>query len=139
MTTEITDIKNGNGWVCFDAECTLCTRLAYRFGPLLRRHRFALVPLQTTWVKERLTGSGEELLFEMRLLTPQGRVYGGADALAEIARHIWWAKPFYLVSRVPLARSALRTGYRWVARHRTCRRAAAGRKRPRSIAFFEMP
>jgi predicted DCC family thiol-disulfide oxidoreductase YuxK len=113
-------MKNKNGWVCFDAHWTLCVALARRFEPLLRRHRFELVPLQTPWVKRRLDEDASELLSEMRLLTVQGLIHGGADALVEIARHIWWAKPVYWLSLVPLARSALATGYRWVARNRTC-------------------
>ena len=120
MNTEITDIRNGNGWVCFDAECSLCVHFARRFGRLLERHRFALVPLQTPWVKDRLANHDEDLLSEMRLIAPQGRVCGGADALTEIARHIWWAKPVYWLSGVPLVKSVLRIGYRWVARNRSC-------------------
>ena len=50
----MTDIKNENGRVCFDAECSLCANLARRVGPFLRRHRFGLAPLQTEWVKDRL-------------------------------------------------------------------------------------
>jgi predicted DCC family thiol-disulfide oxidoreductase YuxK len=120
VNTEITDIKNGNGWICFDAECGLCVSLARRVRRLLNRHGFGLVPLQTPWVKDRLANTGEELLSEMRLIPAQGRVCGGAEALTEIARHIWWAKPFYWLSRIPLVSFVLRSGYGWVARNRTC-------------------
>lgn len=120
MNTEITDIRNANGWVCFDAQCNLCVNLARRFGALLRRYQFGLVPLQTPWVRERVGGEGEDLLSEMRLITPGGQIHGGADALIEIARRIWWAKPVFWFSRIAPARLALRKGYRWVARNRTC-------------------
>ena len=120
MNAEITDIKNQNGLVCFDAQCGFCVNLARRSGPLLQRHGFALVPLQAPWVKDRLAKSDEELRSEMWLIAPRGRVYGGVDALAEIARQIWWAKPVYWLSGVPLVEAVLRSGYRWVARNRSC-------------------
>lgn len=120
MNTEITDIKNRNGWVCFDTECNLCVHLARRFGSVLHRYRFGLVPLQTSWVRDRLIGEGEELLSEMRLITAGGRIHGGADALIEIARRIWWAKPLYWFSRVSAVKRSMHRGYRWVARNRTC-------------------
>ena len=80
MNTEITDVKNRNGWVCLDAEW-LCVSLAGRFRRLLNRHGFGLVPLQTPWVRDRLAHTGEELLSEMRLIPAQGRVRGGAEIL----------------------------------------------------------
>lgn len=149
VNTEITDIKNGNGWVCFDADCERCLRLAGWFRPLLDRHGFELLPLQTPWVKDRLASTGGELLSEMRLIPLEGRVHGGADALAEIARHIWWAKPLYWISLVPLVKSVLRAGYGRIARHRTCvgggcavsagkGPSGAGKKRSKRV-FFEMP
>lgn len=134
MNTEITDRNNEYGWVCFDAQCELCVRLASRFRPLLQRHGFALVPLQTPWVRSLLADPGQELLSELRLLPAQGPVQGGADALAEIARHIWWAKPVFWLSRVPLADFVLRRAYGWVARSRTCvGRSCALRARKRQV------
>ncbi len=120
MNTEITDKRNVRGWILFDAHCRLCTSLARRCERLLGRHQFVLVPLQTPWVRERLTKSGHELLLEMRLLTSEGALYGGADALLALARQVWWAWPLYWLSHVPGVRPALRKAYRWLARHRTC-------------------
>ena len=57
----MTDIKNVNGWVCFDAECKLCVSVARRFRLLLNRHGFAVVPLQTPWVRDHLANTGEGL------------------------------------------------------------------------------
>jgi predicted DCC family thiol-disulfide oxidoreductase YuxK len=120
VNTEITDTKNTNGWVLFDDQCRLCRRLARRWGPLLGRHHFALAALQTPRVRERLAKNNVELLFEMRLLTPQGRLYGGADAVIAIARQIWWAWPLYWLAQVPGVRTALRHAYAWFARRRHC-------------------
>lgn len=61
-----------------------------------------------------------ELLREMRLLLPDGRVFGGADALIELARRIAWAWPLWITAHLPGARSLLRAAYRWVAAHRSC-------------------
>ena len=120
VNTEITDTKNASGWVLFDNECRLCGRLARRWAPFLGRHHFQLVALQTPWVRERLELRDDELLKEMRLLTPQGSLYGGADAFVAITRQIWWAWPFYCVAQVPFVRTALRHCYAWVARRRNC-------------------
>jgi len=120
VITEITDSKNARGWVLFDAQCLLCMRLARHWGPLLGRHRFALVPLQTPWVREFLAKGDGELLSEMRLITSEGDVYGGADALIALARQIWWAWPVYLLARLPTVRPALHKAYAWAARRRHC-------------------
>ena len=140
MNTESTDTKDENGWVLFDGQCPICRKLAHLCAPVLVRHHFALVPLQTPWVRERLGISEDELLSEMRLLTPQGKLYGGADALIGIARQIWWAWPWYGLAQIPFVRAALRDGYGRFARRRNClcRRPNSKHARSRRV-FFEMP
>ena len=120
MNSEITDLTNESGCIAFDAECSFCTKLARRFAPLLRRHGFGVVPLQTPWVMEFLARDQKELLSEMRLVTSNGRISGGADELIDIARHIWWARPLFWIAHISVVRSALRSCYRWVAQHRSC-------------------
>ena len=105
----------------YDGDCRFCISLARRFGALLRRHHFAVAPLQSQWVREELKMNEEELLSEMRLLSLSGEVKGGADALMAIARQIWWAWPLYLISRIPAVKSLLEWGYREFARRRNCR------------------
>lgn len=136
----------------FDADCRFCRAVANRYVPMLRRRHLELVPLQTPWVKERLGLNDAELLAEMRFLTPEGAIYGGADALLAIARRIWWAKPACWLARLPGVTPALRIAYAWFARHRyclgrTCPAAGptpsgtggARKPRRRTIAFLEMP
>jgi predicted DCC family thiol-disulfide oxidoreductase YuxK len=139
VNAENTDNENKNSWVCFDGDCTLCSNLARRFAPLLNRHGLTLVPLQMPWVKARLAMSEVELLSEMRSLAAGGRIYGGADAFAQITRIIWWAKPIYWLSLFAPFRAAFRFGYRWVARNRSCfgRRACrvAHKQRRKAVAF----
>jgi alginate O-acetyltransferase complex protein AlgI len=83
-----------------------------------------LLPLQTPWVRDRLGLKDSELLAEMRLLKPGGTIFGGADALREIARHFWWTWPFRQLGRIPAVMELFRRGYRWIARHRYCANGA---------------
>jgi predicted DCC family thiol-disulfide oxidoreductase YuxK len=119
VNTEITENKL-NGWVLYDAECGLCTRMARRFHDLLARQRLELLPLQTPWVKARLALPEPQLLAEMKLLRPDGSYCGGADALLEICQYYWWAWPLRQIGRVPPVTKILRHGYYWIARNRTC-------------------
>jgi predicted DCC family thiol-disulfide oxidoreductase YuxK len=120
VITEMTDIKNARGCVLFDAECLICTRLAKRFAPLLHWHGFALTSLQTPWVADLLGREKGNTWSEMLLLAPDGTAYGGADALIELTRKIWWARPLYWLSFVPGAKLGLRKAYGWVANRRFC-------------------
>jgi predicted DCC family thiol-disulfide oxidoreductase YuxK len=149
VNTEITDKKKFEGWVLYDADCRDCVRWVRRFHSALTRRRFELLPLQTPWVRARLGLTDSKLLTEMRLLEPDGTVFGGADAVREIARHFWWTWPFRQLSRIPAAMSFFRVSYRWVARHRYCiggkceisspvldkRNHRSGKR----TVFFEMP
>jgi predicted DCC family thiol-disulfide oxidoreductase YuxK len=135
------------GWVLYDGECALCRRWVDRFHALLLRHGLHCAPLQASWVRAKL-GPGEELLTEMRLLTPAGRVFGGADALIKITRSIWWAWPFYVAAQLPGVKLSCRAIYRWLARNRhclgnRCRLPNQCKKHPArgSItgAFYELP
>src|SRR5688572_24534719 len=112
--------------VFYDADCSLCTRAAQRFGHLLERHAFRLVPLQAPGASALLGVREDRLLDEMRLRLGDGRVFGGAEAVMEIARRIWWAWPIWAVSRVPGVLPPLRVAYRAVASRRTCTAGVCG-------------
>jgi len=116
--TKITD-ETGIGWVLYDAECRFCVALARRWERPLARRQFRLAPLQTDGVRAGLEGR-EELLREMRVVTAQGRVFGGAAAVVELARHFWWAAWLGLVANLPLGKRALDAAYRWIAERRHC-------------------
>ena len=62
----------------------------------------------------------EQLLLEMRVLTAEGKQYAGADSIVYLARHVWWALPFYALARLPGMKVVLRAAYRWVAARRRC-------------------
>jgi DNA-binding transcriptional regulator GbsR (MarR family)/predicted DCC family thiol-disulfide oxidoreductase YuxK len=122
VNTEITDgtVDMALQWVAFDAECVFCMALARRLEPALRRRGFALVPLQTPWVKDRLGQIPGESVDEMKLLTTNGGVVGGADAAVELGRAVWILRPLVWMSGVPGGRWFLQWAYRWIARHRRC-------------------
>jgi predicted DCC family thiol-disulfide oxidoreductase YuxK len=115
-----TDNGRIDGVVFYDGECSICTRGARRFGPLLARRRLALEPLQTPDACARLGVAEADRLKEVRLRLEDGTVFGGAAAVAEISRRIWWAWPLWALSRIPGTMRPMRTAYAWVARHRYC-------------------
>lgn len=160
MHTEIPDntVTRPTAWVAYDAECRLCVRLARMVEARLRRHGCELLPLQTPWVMERLGLRHGDPLEEMKLLAPDGTVAGGADAVLELARFIWWLRPLKWLAWLPRGKRVLVAGYRWIARNRYCgnhscvvpdgirqvtirRREAKqqGKRHRRTCAFFEMP
>ena len=131
MTTEITDnngIHGRRSWLFYDAACPLCVVWAERFRGWLRRRGIYLLALQAPGVAERLGLSGRELLKEMRLLTAAGRVYGGAEAVSQIARQTWWGWPLFALSRAPGVMPLFARLYRRIAQRRNCHGGACRRK-----------
>ena len=123
LSSEITDSKGRrarHGWLFFDAGCAFCTAIARRLASVLDHRGFGLAPLQDPRVPALLALPPEQLLLEMRLLTSDGRQFGGADAFVFLARQIWWAWPVYALAQVPGVLALLRVGYRWVAANRRC-------------------
>jgi predicted DCC family thiol-disulfide oxidoreductase YuxK len=127
------DRDRSRAGVFYDADCAFCVTAARRFERVLARRRVELVPLQTPDAGARLGVRDDRLLDEMRLRLPNGTVLGGADAVAEIARRIWWAWPLWTLSRVPGAMRPMRATYRWVARHRSCTNGACKVDAPRRV------
>ena len=126
MSTEMTDKMKIGGWVLYDAQCSWCVRLARWAQPSLARRNFTLVPLQADWVRRRLNLPDQDLLAEMRLLTPDGNCVGGADALLKISEQFWWCWPMRRLADLNPVKHFLRRTYQWVARNRPC--AAGGCK-----------
>src|SRR5262249_33991507 len=90
----------------------------------LSRQGFELAPLQARWVAAALRIEPEHLLDEMRLLLPDGRVLGGAEALVAMARRFWWGRLLAPITRVPGVMQVLRRLYRPAASRRHCSTAA---------------
>jgi predicted DCC family thiol-disulfide oxidoreductase YuxK len=123
LSSEITDTKGKHascGWVFFDRDCSVCTSLARRFRRPLELRGFGLAALQDPRVQALLALPPEDLLWEMRVATADGKIYGGAEAIVFLARQIWWAWPFYAAAKLPGVPRILDACYRWFADHRTC-------------------
>jgi len=100
--------------------------------PVLEPRGFAFLPLQTPWVRAFFHLPADELLREMRVITTSGHVrseeqsegggeaFGGADAIVELAKHVWWARALVALAQIPGARKLLRAAYRAVASRRYC-------------------
>jgi predicted DCC family thiol-disulfide oxidoreductase YuxK len=147
LHTEITDTAVGNV-IYYDGECRFCRQSVRRLEPVLHRRGFVFRPLQSPEAPQRLGLSGRALLREMHLSLAGGRNLGGADAVVEIARRIWWAWPLWLFSRVPGVRPFLRAVYRVIASNRHCLGGVCRLRDPQSRrhhvpgrhrAFFKMP
>jgi predicted DCC family thiol-disulfide oxidoreductase YuxK len=108
------------GWVFYDGQCGFCFRWLRFWKPTLARHGFVIAALQEPWVVARFQLPMHELLYDLRLLTPDGQSASGADVYLRVAREIWWAWPFYAVFSLPGFNRLIHVGYRWFARNRYC-------------------
>jgi len=116
------EVRLSREWLMYDAACPFCTRMAKRIQPALARRGVEVIPLQTDWARDFLAARNEPLLKEIRFLTAQARLAGGADALIEVARRFWWARPVVWVGKIPAVMRLLRRGYEAVAARRHCLR-----------------
>ena len=122
MNTEITDEVDEapRGRVFYDADCAFCRRWADVFRRRLEGGGFALAPLQSADARALLNVSEDQLLMEMRVITRQGEMLGGADALLHLAGNLGGGRRIGALARVPGIRPSLRWLYRFVARYRSC-------------------
>ena len=109
-----------SGWIFYDGECSFCTNSVRRFDRTLQRSGFVPVPFQTPWARARLDLQPNSELTEMIVLTADGRKFGGADGIVQIARKIWWAWPLFALAKIPGIIFPLRAIYRRVAANRHC-------------------
>jgi predicted DCC family thiol-disulfide oxidoreductase YuxK len=123
LISEITDSKGrqaSRGWICFDRDCNFCTSLARRFRRTLEKRGFSLAALQDSRVAALLALPPDRFLLDVQVVTAEGFIFGGSDAIVYLAGKIWWAYPLFVAAQVPEFSRMLKTGYRWVARHRQC-------------------
>ncbi len=106
-------------WVFYDGKCTICTDWLRRMGKTLNARDFGIASLQTGWVQPKIVHIDDPLK-EMLMLTADGRIIGGADAVIYIARRIWWMYWFYAISFFPGMKWIMRRVYRLVAENRYC-------------------
>ena len=106
--------------MCYDAACPFCVRWTNRARGTLESRGFVIIPLQSDWARRALKVPEADLLREMRVVTLQGEVFGGADALLYLARRIAWAWPLWALASVPGVKPLVGAVYRIVAANRTC-------------------
>src|SRR5260221_346157 len=105
LANEYTDGKgrHAKGWLFFDAECGFCTRIARWIAPILGRRGMAVAPLQDPRVGALLGMNREALLMELRFLLSDGKQYGGAAAVAPVARPSLSGRPRPSFGKIPCA------------------------------------
>jgi predicted DCC family thiol-disulfide oxidoreductase YuxK len=107
------------GWVLYDADCSVCTRLARTWSGTLGRLGLGVAPLQSPWVSERTGLDRAALLQDLRLLENNGRLVSGPDVYRYVMRRLWWGYPLFLLSTVPGLSRIFDWSYRTFARHRS--------------------
>jgi len=106
------------GWILYDGGCGFCYRWVRMWEKVVERRGFAVKDLQSAWADGSLQVSPENLLDDIRVLTPGGQWLSGADAYLFVARRIWWAWPFYAIFSLPGFNWLLWHSYRWFNRNR---------------------
>ena len=101
------------GWILYDAHCRMCRNMMRRFEKTFMSRGFAFGPLQ-------LDLQPGERPNEMRVRTPDGHDFGGADAVLFLARFVWWGRPLRLFAKLPGAKKLLHRIYREIASRRSC-------------------
>lgn len=105
-------------WILYDGACGICSRWVPFWEPTLARLGIGTAALQSPWVLERIRLTPEALVADLRLLHADGSYTSGADVYRYVMRRLWWAYPLYVLSVLPLGRSAFTWGYRTFAKHR---------------------
>src|SRR5438132_1228824 len=123
MDSELTKVKGLaeiRGWILYDGECPICRAWAARVEDMFTKRGFDFAPLQAPWVSECLGVDIATTLTEVRVVTRERKVFGGADAIVFLAQSVWWAWPLVWCAKLPGAVFLLRRLYRSVAERRHC-------------------
>lgn len=102
--------------VFFDGLCAICRAAAPRLAALARPGAIELADFRTASDLDPALRARCES--EMLLVFPDGRAFGGADAIVRAlgTRRLWWAVLW--VYFVPPVGWIARAAYRWIAAHR---------------------
>lgn len=111
------------GWVLYDGDCSFCVDAAARFAGYFKKIRHESLPLQTPGWRERFGLSEAEWLKEVRVVTADQRLLGGAAALVHLARQSFWGRPVARLLSTPWGYALLDRLYKAVARRRLLARA----------------
>jgi predicted DCC family thiol-disulfide oxidoreductase YuxK len=107
-------------WVAlYDGHCRMCTAQTRQLQRLVGRHRIEPVSFQEEGILAGFPGvSYDACMQRLHVVRPDGRVFGGAEAVAQALTRIplvgWLALAYY----VPGVRQLAEALYRFVARNR---------------------
>ncbi len=108
------------GVVFYDGNCNFCKNFIEKVQPLLKRNSLAAHPSSSTEAQKALGLKPGETPGEMKVLTAEKKLLGGADAIMFIIGKSWWGYPLYLFSRLPGVHYLFKVGYRFVSKRRYC-------------------
>lgn len=114
------NVTPSEGWVLYDGCCGFCSRWVPALKNTLKRRGFAIAPLQSEWVAEKLRLPPGELAADVRLLLVNGRQLCGPEVYRYVMRRIWWALPLYFLSILPILRWLFDAAYRAFGKRRYC-------------------
>jgi predicted DCC family thiol-disulfide oxidoreductase YuxK len=103
-------------WLFYDGTCAFCRRSAAWTLPLLRPKHFRYAALQSRHARAFQIHTTHE----MKIVTHDRRVLGGADAVAYAATFFWWGLPFRVLWRLPVMQRMFRRIYAAIAASRSC-------------------
>ncbi len=105
--------------VVYDGECSFCLRQIEQIKRRDRRAELEYVPRQSPGLDKRFPRLADgDFNSGMRLITPEGEIFVGADALYHIAGHLpVWRKVAWIY-RLPVLNTLARLAYRWIAANR---------------------
>lgn len=112
------DERKPEGWVLYDGSCGFCSRWVPFCEETLKKRGFRIAPLQSDWVAGELNLPKDELVSDLRLLLANREQLRGAEVYRYLMKRIWWAKPLYLLSILPVLRTLFDAGYRVFADNR---------------------
>ena len=111
-------VEEIKGWVLYDGTCGFCSRWVPYWEKTLAKRGFRIAPLQADWVAAKFDLTEDELTSDFRLLLVGGDKLAGAEVYRYLMRRIWWAKPLYFLSTLPVFRGLFDAGYRAFADNR---------------------
>ena len=105
--------------VVYDGGCRFCCRQVERIRRRDTRAQFEYVPRQQPELIERIPALADaDFNTGMRLVTLDGTIHVGADAVYQIARHLPRWRWIVWVYRMPVIHVLARLVYAWIAANR---------------------
>lgn len=114
------DQAPGKDVVIYDGECNFCRAQVMRLQSLDRfGHRLTYLSLHDDRVEQRYPGlTHDQLMDQMYVVDPQGRQFGGSDAVRYLTRRLPLLWPVMPVLHLPGTAGLWRWAYQQVAKRR---------------------